>query len=249
MRKVLAATRMVFSCAFIALYLVVVGTPVLTYCRITRQPELGLYLTWILDRIVLYFNGIRIVVEGMEKIPKGQGCIFIANHRSLLDTLVTYRVLPGDKRFLAKKELFSIPLMSFAMRTMGMIEVDRTNHEAATRSIARAASELSGGRSIIMFPEGTRSRTQDMLPFKKGAFVLAIQAQVPIVPMTMIGTDRLLEPDTPWLYPGVIRVLVHDPIHTAGLTVDERGGLLERARNVIEKSWIEHREEATAKAR
>ena len=93
----------------------------LTYCRIARKPELGLYLTWILDRIVLFFNGIRIHVEGMEKIPKDQGCIYISNHRSLLDTLVTYRVLPGDKRFLAKKELFSIPLMSFAMRTMGMI--------------------------------------------------------------------------------------------------------------------------------
>ena len=92
-----------------------------------------------------------------------------------------------------------------------------------------------------MFPEGTRSRTEDMLPFKKGAFVLAIQAQVPIVPMTMIGADRLLAPDTPWLYPGVIRVLIHDPIETTGLSVDRRGELLDRAHNVIQDSWLQHK--------
>ena len=101
MKKAFAAARMTFACIIIALYLLIVGTPVLTYCRLARKPKLALYLTWILDRMVLYISGIRIETEGLEKIPPDQGCVFISNHRSLPDTIVTYRVLPGDKRFLA----------------------------------------------------------------------------------------------------------------------------------------------------
>lgn len=225
---------MVFSCTFIGLYLVIVGTPVLTYCRIVRNPRLGLYLTWILDRMVLYMAGIKVRAEGLEKLKAGQGYIYIANHRSFIDILALYKVLPGDLRFLGKKEVFKIPAVGFALRTMGMIEVDRSDHEAATRSISRAANELASGRSITLFPEGTRSRLKTMLPFKKGAFVLAIQAQVPIVPITILGADHTLQPDTMQLLPGVVRVIVHDPIETKGMTIDDRGNLLEKARKVIE---------------
>src|SRR5262245_52770375 len=121
MRKAVAAAKMVFMVTFIMLY-IVAGMPVLVYCRLTKRPKMALYVTWLLDRVVLWMSGISVAAEGLEKVPKGQGCIYIGgNHRSLLDTLVTYRILPGDLRFLAKKELFSIPLVSFAMKTMGMI--------------------------------------------------------------------------------------------------------------------------------
>ena len=235
MRRLVAAVRMIYSCAFIALYLIIVGTPVLTYCRIARNPRLALYLTWILDRMVLFQAGVRVQAEGLEKLKSGQGYIFIANHRSFIDILALFKILPGDFRFLGKKEVFKIPAVGFALRTMGMIEVDRSDHEAATRSIERAAGELSAGRSITLFPEGTRSRMKTMLPFKKGAFVLAIQAQVPIVPITILGADYTLQPDTMQLLPGTVRIIIHDPIETKGLTLDDRGDLLERARKVIEE--------------
>lgn len=229
---------MVFCCTVIAVYLIVVGTPVLTYCRLSGDPRLALYLAKVLDRIVLFFARVRVVGEGLQKVTPGRGCIFVGNHRSFIDILAAYVILPGDLRFLGKKEIFRIPMVSFALKTMGMIEVDRSNHEAATQSIARAAKELAAGRSIVLFPEGTRSRQKDMLPFKKGAFVLAIQTQAPIVPFTILGAEPILRPGTMQLYPGTVRIVIHEPIETKGMTIEDRGDLLEKARRVIEETYV-----------
>lgn len=238
MKKVLAGARMLLICSIIILYLVVVGIPVLTYCRLIRNPRLALRLSRVLDRMVLFFAGIRVEAEGLEKVPKGRGVVYVSNHRSHVDMAALFLVLPGDLRFLVKKEVFRIPLLSFALRTMGMIEVDRSNKEAAVESIERAIKELSQGRSIILFPEGTRSRTNEILPFKKGAFVLAIKASAPIVPVTLIGADQILLPDTILLYPGRVNVIVHEPIFTEGCTLEDREGLRETARQTIAARFV-----------
>ena len=240
MRKLLAVVRMLFCCTTIAVYLVVVGTPVLTYCRLKRDPRLAIYLTWVLDRIVLYLAGVDVITEGLDKVKPGQGYIYVGNHRSFIDILAAYLVLPGDLRFIAKKEIFKIPMLSFALRTMGVIEIDRSDHESATKSIARAAKELAAGRCIVLFPEGTRSRLpREMLPFKKGAFVLAIQTKAPLLPFTILSAEERLRPGTMQLYPGTVRLILHDPIETSGMAFDDRGELLERAREVIEKTYLE----------
>ena len=127
---------------------------------------------------------------------------------------------------------------------MGMIEVDRTNREAATTSIDRAVAEITAGRCIVLFPEGTRSREEGMLPFKKGAFVLAIKAQADIVPFTQIGVDKILKPGSMCLYPGKIKLIVHDPIPTKGLTMDDRDALLKQTRDTIEQCYVQHRHKA-----
>jgi len=235
MRKSVAACRMFAICLFMAAYLVIVGIPVLTYCRLISNPKLALRLTRLLDRIILFLAGISVEIEGLEKIPKS-GCVLVGNHRSIVDVTAVFLDLPVDIRFLGKKELFHIPLVSYALSTMGMIPVDRSNPEAAAKSIDLAVSVLKDGKSFVLFPEGTRSRSGELLPFKKGAFVLAIKAQVPVVPFTMFGAAEALRPDTPFLYPGKVRIVIHDPISTQGMDLEQRNLLLQKARGMIEQS-------------
>ncbi|MCI0443780.1 1-acyl-sn-glycerol-3-phosphate acyltransferase [bacterium] len=241
MKKVVAGARLILCCIVIVLYLIIVGIPVLTYCRIVSNPALALRLSKLLDRIVMSIAGTRIITEGSEKVDLKRGCVYVLNHRSLMDSLVAFYALPGDLRFLAKKELYKIPLVNFALRTMGMIEVDRSNPEAAANSIDRAVSHLQNGKSVAMFPEGTRNRGEGLLSFKKGAFVLAIKAQVPIVPVVLIGAEKSIAPDTIFLYPATIRMIFHDPIDTKGMDLEQRNELLEQTRHVMERNLASQR--------
>lgn len=238
MKKVVAGARLIFICIFIALYLIVIGIPVLTYCRIVKNPGIALQLSKLLAKMVLWLAGIRVVQEGLEKTNSLRGCVYVLNHRSFADAVVAFFALPGDLRFLAKKELYKIPLVNFALRTMGMIEVDRSNPEAAAQSIDRAVSHLQNGKSVALFPEGTRNRGEGLLPFKKGAFVLAIKAQVPVIPVVLIGAEKALAPDTIFLYPATIRMIFHDPIATTGMDLEQRNELLEKARAVIGETYF-----------
>jgi 1-acyl-sn-glycerol-3-phosphate acyltransferase len=241
MKKVVAGARLILCCIVIVLYLIIVGIPVLTYCRIVSNPALALRLSKLLDRIVMSIAGTRIKTEGSEKVDLKRGCVYVLNHRSLMDSLVAFYALPGNLRFLAKKELYKIPLVNFALRTMGMIEVDRSNPEAAANSIDRAVSHLQNGKCVILFPEGTRNRGEGLLSFKKGAFVLAIKAQVPIVPVVLIGAERAIAPDTIFLYPATIRMIFHDPIDTKGMDLEQRKELLDRTRHVMEQTLASQR--------
>lgn len=241
-QNVLAGIRMIFICSFISLYLIVVGIPILSYSRLTRNPRIALYFTKLLARIGVPLGGVRLKVRGVEKLNPNRGCVYVGNHTSHVDGAVVLMTLPGDVRFLIKKEAFRIPLVSFAFRTMGMIEVDRSNPEASARSIDRAVSEIQAGRSVILFPEGTRSRQPIMLPFKKGAFVLAIKAQAPVVPFTVIGAERALPPDTILLRGGDVELIFHDPIETTGLDLDDSEKLLKEAESRVNSALIQTEE-------
>jgi len=232
----LAGVRMILVCCFMLSY-IIVGIPILTYCRITKDPHLALYFTKLLDRMILFLGRVRLEVTGLEKLDPKRGCVYVGNHRSHVDSASIFAACPADARFLIKKEVFRIPLVSFALRTMGMIEVDRSNSDAASRSIDRAVSEIQSGTSIILFPEGTRSRYPHILPFKKGAFVLAIRSQAPVVPFTVIGADRALKPDTLLLYGGPVRLIFHDPIETKGMDLEDRQFLLEKTQKTVESAF------------
>lgn len=241
MFKMVAAGRMILLCCVIFLYLIIVGIPVLIYCKLINDPTVGIRFAKLLDRILLFLAGLSYEVEGLEKLSTNQGYVYVGNHRSFADVVIVFRIFPGDPRFLAKKELFQIPLVSFALRTLGVIDVDRSDSEAAIKSIDRAVNELKNGRSIILFPEGTRNRKDGMLPFKKGAFVLAIKAHVPIVPFTLLGTDKSIKPDEIYLYPAKVKVIIHDPIETNGMEWNDRNELLERAQSVIENTYLAYK--------
>ena len=229
---------MLFVCTFIFLYLIVVGLPALSYSRMVGNPRLGLYFSKLLARMMLFVGGVRLTVRGLEKLESDRGYVYVGNHRSHVDMAVVFKTVPGDVRFLIKKEAYRVPLFGFAFHSLGMIQVDRTNAEAAARSIDHAVREIQHGRSIILFPEGTRSRRRgEILRFKKGAFVLAIKSQVPIVPFTLIGADDALPPDSIRLYGGDVQLIFHDPIETTGLTLEHRDRLLNEARQKVEQAF------------
>jgi 1-acyl-sn-glycerol-3-phosphate acyltransferase len=175
-------------------------------------------------RAGIRFAGVRVRVEGLENIPSAQ-CIFVANHASYVDPLAFIPSIPRRVAIQLKKELFRIPILSFGMRLAKFISVDRASREASAESLKKALLYLKEGLSLAMYPEGTRSRDGRMLPFKRGAFVLAIQAGVPIVPVSIVGAQKLL-PKGKWaIHPGEVIVHFGAAVDASRYTVANRSEL------------------------
>jgi len=185
-------------------------------------------------RWALWAAGTPVQVDGMERIPRDTPFVAAANHTSLFDILALSLVLPGSVRFVAKEELTRIPLFGRAMRVAGNVPIERTHKAHAIEAYKVAADAIRRGVSMVVFPEGTRSRTGDLLPFKNAPFGLAIAAQVPLIPVYVHATFRIL-PKGAWrLHPQPIRIFVGGPIPTAGLTLPDRIALRDRTRGAIE---------------
>ena len=176
----------------------------------------------------------RIVQRGFDVFTWDQPCILMANHESYLDVPALIAVLPSPVRFVARKEVFKTPIMGQAMRATGQISIDRSNRDQAIESLSRAARQISNGRTVLVFPEGTRSKDGEIQSFKKGGFMLALEAQVPIIPVGVSGT-RGLVPRGEWRFqPGVVGVAMGEPIETKGLTVEDREALMGSVRDALE---------------
>lgn len=175
--------------------------------------------------------GVRVRVHGLEHLEGIGPCIFTPNHQSHFDIAALLGWLPGHNRFVTKKELFREPVLGLVLRTLGMIGVDREHPGDAIERFTKAAGE---GSSLIIFPEGTRSRDGTLLPFKMGPFVTAITLGLPIVPVVCHGTREVM-PAGGYLavLPGDIDVYVEEPIATRGLTQDDRERLCDRTRAAI----------------
>jgi 1-acyl-sn-glycerol-3-phosphate acyltransferase len=213
--------------------------------RVKRRPG-GVYDWGTVDwsRQVLRAAGTPVEVRGLERVPPGQPVVYASNHTSMFDIWALAATLPGSTRFVAKQELGRVPLVGRAMRTAGHILIDRTNRARAFDAYRQAGETIRGGISAIVFPEGTRSRTGELLPFKNAPFALAIAAQVPIVPVYVAGTYRILAKGSWRLRPMPIHLEVGDLIPTAGLTLDDREALRDRVRAAIE--LLKARVDATA---
>ena len=166
-------------------------------------------------------------------MSRTQTYVFMANHLSAVDIWALYVALPQRVRMIAKKQLASIPLFGWAMWAGNFIFVDRANAIAARRSIEEAGRRIRGGDSVLIFPEGTRSRDGRLGPFKKGGFHLAIDAGVSVVPVALQGTRAAMPRSSLLLRPGHVHVTFGEPISTTGLTDADRHGLLERVRGAI----------------
>ncbi|MFH1594916.1 MAG: lysophospholipid acyltransferase family protein [Pseudomonadota bacterium] len=162
--------------------------------------------------VLVYIAGISLQVEGMEHLVPGQTYVYAANHRSNFDIFVLISTLPGKFLFVAKKSLFQIPLFGQVLTRMGYISVDRSNQAAAIRSLNHATARVKAGTSMIIFPEGTRVTVGELLPFKKGVFIMAMKAGQPIVPVSISGT-RFIQPRASLrIRPGPVKVVLSPPI-------------------------------------
>jgi len=202
--------------------------------RVRRRPG-GVYdwttPSW--SRWILRAAATPIDVQGLERVPHDRPVVFASNHSSMFDIWALAAALPGSVRMVAKAELGRIPFFGPAMQRAGHITIDRFVKTRAFAAYDRAAALIRSGLSAVVFPEGTRTRTGELLPFKNAPFALAIAAQVPIVPVYVHDTFRIL-PKGRWrLRPQPIRIRIAPPIETAGMTADDRDALRERVRATI----------------
>jgi 1-acyl-sn-glycerol-3-phosphate acyltransferase len=186
------------------------------------------------SRWVTSFAGVKIVVESRGNLDPGQPYVFMANHASSLDIWAVFVAIPRRIRLIAKKQLARIPFFGWVMWAGRFIFIDRQNGVAARRSIEVAGQRIHDGVSVLLFPEGTRTRDGALGPFKKGGFHLAVKAGVPIVPVALKGTRELMPRGSLLLRGGTVTVIIGEPITTQGLSDDERANLSERVRGVVE---------------
>ena len=179
---------------------------------------------------VLRAAGVKVRVHGLENGGNGEPRIFASNHVSWFDVPALAGVLPRYK-FVAKAELFKVPIFGRAMRSAGMIEIQRENRKAAFGAYDVAAERIKQGNSVIVFPEGTRGHAYPLRPFKKGPFVLAIAAGVPIVPVIVHGSIEALRKGSFRVYPGTIDIHLLEPVSTAGVDYDHREALMQTVRS------------------
>jgi len=184
-------------------------------------------------RDLLRFNRVPVRAVGLERLAGLGPCVYIANHQSWFDVLATEYLLPGSLRFVAKKELGRVPLFGVALRMAGHIEIDRKNLSSAVAAYENAARAIRGGLSAVVFAEGTRSRDGRLKAFKKGPFVLAIVAQVPVVPVFIEGSFAVLPKGSIHPRPAPITLHVGAPIPTRGMTYDDRDALIAATREAL----------------
>lgn len=215
------------------IYTMILGIPVIITAVFSRTGcipyRLGLAWAW----LIIKTNRVRIQIEGFEKIVRTRSYVFIANHSSNLDPPAIALALHNQLRFVGKKSLAKIPVFGWAIKMARMILIDRSDSCHARETINKAVSELKNGISACFFAEGTRSLDGRLQKFKKGGVMLALKARLPIVPVTVVGSYKLLPKNAMHIKSGVVRIIVGDPIDTSAFSENDRDVLLDAVRSVI----------------
>lgn len=227
-----AAAYAVF-CALVA----VAGPPALLASRLARRPgpvlAVGRFAAAWLRRLL----GIRLQAEGLERVVADRPSVYAINHRSNVDVVAFEALYPKCPRLrgVYKAELGRIPVLGPALRLAGFVPVERVDRVRAFEAVDNAAQRLTAGDSILVAPEGTRAPADQLLPLKKGAFVMAIKAQAPVVPVALFGAADVMPRGRWWAAPGLVRVVVGEPLPSAGLSLEDRDRLASAFRDSLER--------------
>src|SRR5258706_5727789 len=230
---VVAAVRSLVTYVATVAYIAIAG-PVGLVFAVGLRWKRGLYaLGHTGVGIALGLAGIRYKVSGRQHLPQGL-VVFCANHESNVDGPVLFRALHPQLHILYKAELHKFPIMGTVFDAGGFVAVERDNRERALASIGRGSESIRAGNSFLIFPEGTRSRSGALLPFTKGGFIMAIQAQVPIVPVAIQGGRNAMRKGSAFVRPVSVSVRIGKPIDTAGRTIADRERLIHDVRVAIQ---------------
>ena len=234
---VVAALRSLATYVSVALYVLLVGPPFLLIALAVGSPAI-LYRVGLLGvRLGLALSGIRVHVTGREHLQRNRAAVYAVNHASNVEPPILFDVLSDlfpRLRILYKAELRKLPILTRAFDLAGFVPLERGNRDQSLPAIEGAARALRHGNSFLIFPEGTRSRTGELLPFKKGGFILALKGQAPVVPVAIWGARAAMRKGSPIIYPVMVEVRIGVPVETAGLTLDDRDRLIAAVRQRVE---------------
>jgi len=232
----LPAFRSLLTYLSLALYVLLVGPPFLLIALLFGQKALLYRVGHLGVRMGLFLSGIRVAVDGTDHIQRSRAAVYAVNHTSNVEPPIIFDMLHElfpRLRILYKAELRKLPVLVRAFDLAGFIPLERANPEQSLPAIDRAADALREGNSFLIFPEGTRSRTGELLPFKKGGFILAIKAQVPVVPIGISGARSAMRKGSPLIYPVTVQVRIGEPVETSGMTLDDRDALIGAVRDRV----------------
>lgn len=225
---------------YVVLATIVMATVIIVVALFSRNGNAPHLVARAWARSILFVSGIHVHVNGLENLNVDGSCILMPNHQSNFDIPVLLGCLPIQFRWLAKAELFKIPIFGRGMRGCGYISIDRSNRKSAFQSLAEAAAKIRNGVSVLIFPEGTRSRDGRILPFKKGGFVLSVDAGVPIVPIVIFNTWSIMPKDRLRIRTQSVRMDILAPIPTSGYTRKTKNDLMNSVRNTICNAFEEN---------
>jgi 1-acyl-sn-glycerol-3-phosphate acyltransferase len=224
--------RAIVLFAFLALAIVFLLPWLILWTLITKNPDFMYHTAMRAIRLILRVIGVRVHVEGLQNIP-ARVCIFAANHISAIDPMAFIPAIPRRVAILVKQELFRIPVFGAAMKAAQFVPVDRSDREAAAASLDLSIERLKQGTSFAIYPEGTRSPDGRLRPLKKGAFIMSVGAGVPIVPVSIVGAQNIMQKGSWKISDGDVVVRFGQPVDGAEYTAETRDALRERIEALI----------------
>lgn len=224
--------RTAFVAVSLTLCTIVLGPPLILFTLVTKSGDALYWVGVKCMSVVSRMAGMKVTVEGRENIPPDV-CMFAANHTSNADAAAIVGSIPRRVAILARKSLFDIPLIGTAFRLAKFVAVDRENRDAALATVPEAVKRVREGYSFLVYPEGTRSPDGHLRRFKKGSFAIAIEAGIPVVPVTCAGAHRIMEKNSLIIRGGEVKVHFGKPIETSPYTLGQRGELAQRVHDAV----------------
>ncbi len=247
MSRLLARLRATWTAAIVFGYVWTVGTLFVLHAWLTGRIGPLYRIGWGGARLGLWLAGIRLEVRGLENLPRGRACVYMANHQSNVDPPVLFVVLPPRIALIGKEQVFRIPVLGTALNLADFVAINRFDPEAARAAVEAALVRLRRGVSFLVFPEGTRSPDGRLQRFKHGVFVMALRAGAPIVPITLEGADRVMRKGKWEVYPGTVQVTIHPAVETAERSLLERATLAREVQGIIASALPPGQQPAPAK--
>jgi 1-acyl-sn-glycerol-3-phosphate acyltransferase len=214
--------RTVFTALWVVVITLIIAPASAFFAVLKKDGALVHHLGRIWGKTILLISGVKVQVFGLRNLDPTETYVFMANHQSMFDILVLFAHLPVQFRWLAKKELFSIPVMGYAMGKVGHIPIDRSDRRSAHKSLVNAARKISGGTPVIIFPEGSRSNDGVLMPFKPGGFHLAVRAGRPIMPVVISGTSDVMRKGSLRISPANVTISLHVPVNVQSYGKDKK---------------------------